>query len=337
MAVSRLATFGLAMTLLLPAWPGALQAQRAAPDSVRLLLRAGRSAEAFAYAGEAIRSAPGDPGAYAARAVAALAVEEFDVATAAADSALALAPGVSGYQLIYGQAYLSHARADPGIAAIGKVKKGRAALERAIELDPDNLKARSTLMQFLLQAPGFAGGSRDGARRQASEIARRDRVEGLRARLEVAVAEGDKDELRDLFSEALPSLGADSGGGGPPLIGAFLEAAAGLRNEDLRESLTAQVYAAYPDHPVAAYHRARLWVIEGERLPEAEHLLLGYLSGPERRGGTASRAGAHWRLGQLYERQDREAYASEQYRLAASLDPRLKPGRRSPGRLESEL
>ncbi|MGI9041395.1 MAG: hypothetical protein ACR2HK_09950 [Gemmatimonadales bacterium] len=128
-----------------------------------------------------------------------------------------------------------------------------------------------------------------------------------------------------------------SRGGDPPLIGAFLVAAGGLRNEDLRESLTAQVYAAYPDHPVAAYHRARLWVIEGERLQEAERLLLGYLSGPERRGGAASRAGAHWRLGQLYERQDREARATEQYRLAASLDPRLKPGRRSPGRLESEL
>ncbi|MGI9041396.1 MAG: hypothetical protein ACR2HK_09955 [Gemmatimonadales bacterium] len=145
-----------------------MQAQLAAPDSVHRLLRAGQSAEAFAYAGEAVRSAPGDPAAHAAMAVAALAVEDFDVATAAADSALALAPGVSGDQLINGQAYLSHARADPSIGAIGKVKKGRAALERAIELDPDNLEARSTLMQFLLQAPGFAGGSRDGARRARS-------------------------------------------------------------------------------------------------------------------------------------------------------------------------
>jgi hypothetical protein len=62
-------------------------------------------------------------------------------------------PGARRSQLILGPAYLSHARAYPGLGAIGKVKRGRAAVERAIALDPDNLDARSTLMQFLLQAP----------------------------------------------------------------------------------------------------------------------------------------------------------------------------------------
>ena len=145
-----------------------------------------------------------------------------------------------------------------------------------------------------------------------------------------------KEELRRVVADALPLLAAvpDTG---TALLGAFLGAVGSLDDEALREELTAAIYAARPDHPIAAYHRARLWVIEGERLAEAERLLLGYLSGPERRGGAASRAGAHWRLAQLYERQDRDARAEEQYRLAATLDPRLRPGSRLPARVESQI
>ena len=109
-----------------------------------------------------------------------------------------------------------------------------------------------------------------------------------------------------------------------------------FHDDELREDLTDRLYTAFPSHPVAAYHRARLWIIDKERPAEAERLLLRYLSGPERRGGNASRAGAHWRLAQLYARQDRDAHAKEQYRLAAVLDPRLRSSRIPPG-LEARL
>jgi hypothetical protein len=119
-------------------------------------------------------------------------------------------------------------------------------------------------------------------------------------------------------------------------LGSLMAAAGGLDDPDLREELTARLYAAFTSHPVAAYHRARLWIIERERPAEAERLLLRYLSGPERRGGKASRAGAHWRLAQLYARQDRDQHAKEQHRLAAVLDPRLGASR-IPPRLEAKL
>ena len=180
-----------------------------------------------------------------ARAVAALAAEDFDAAVATADSARRVAPDLSAVQLVVGQAYLSHARANPSLGAIGKVKKGRAAVERAITLDPDNLDARTTLMQFLLQAPGFVGGSRDGAREQAIEIERRDRARGLVARLEVATVSGKREEILAVFDEALPLLGRP--GANPKLADAFLETARKLKNKDLREALTARVYAAVPD------------------------------------------------------------------------------------------
>ncbi|MBA3555295.1 MAG: hypothetical protein H0W29_11125, partial [Gemmatimonadales bacterium] len=156
-----------ALTLLALAPIGSGAAQLAPGDSVRRLVDAGLPNQAYAYARAAALAAPRDPASRAALAVGAMAVEDFDAAVEAADATIAASPDVSAYQLVLGQAYLSHARANFGLGAIGKVKEGRAAVERAIELDPENLEARHTLMQFLLQAPGIAGGSREGARRQA--------------------------------------------------------------------------------------------------------------------------------------------------------------------------
>jgi tetratricopeptide (TPR) repeat protein len=191
-------------------------------------------------------TAQADASSLTVRAARALAAEDFDRAVAAADSAAALAPERSSVQLILGQAYLSHARAFPSLGAIGKVKRGRAAVERAIDLDPDNLEARSTLLQFLLQAPGIVGGSRDGARVQAQEIERRDRPRGLLARLEVATAGRKKDELLAVYDDALPLL-STGGQSETRLARAFLDAAAKLKDRDLREALAARVYAAVPD------------------------------------------------------------------------------------------
>ena len=57
----------------------------------------------------------------------------------------------------------------------------------------DDVRGRA---QFLVQAPKIAGGSREEARRQAQEIARRDPARGLLAWLEVAATDEDPEELR---------------------------------------------------------------------------------------------------------------------------------------------
>ena len=174
-----------------------------------------------------------------------MAAQDFDAAVAAADSAEAVAPDRSAVQLVVGQAYLSHARDHPSLGAIGKVNKGRAAVERAIALDPDDLDARTTLLQFLLQAPGIVGGSRDGAREEAREIERRDPRRGLMARLDVAIAGGKKDELRAVYADAVPML-ATPGDGGAVLARALLGAARKVKDKGLRKELTVRVMAAMP-------------------------------------------------------------------------------------------
>jgi len=211
MRSSLLALLAIVATLQLPR---PLSGQSDPADSARRLARAGRVAEALAYGHSAARRSPADPLALLALATGAMAAERYDRAVAAADSALALAPDLPAAQRVAGQAYLSHAREHPSLGAIGKVKTGRAALERAIALDPGDLEARRTLMQFLLQAPAIVGGSIEQAAEEAGEIARRDSVLGLVARIELADANRRQREVAALFARALALVGtpADSTG-----------------------------------------------------------------------------------------------------------------------------
>ncbi|HUQ29144.1 MAG TPA: TRAP transporter TatT component family protein [Usitatibacter sp.] len=66
-------------------------------------------------------------------------------------------------------------------SAMSLASKMKDSLHRAVELDPDFLPARFTLIEFYAQAPALAGGNKEKAMEQAAEIRKRDAVEGHRA------------------------------------------------------------------------------------------------------------------------------------------------------------
>jgi len=63
--------------------------------------------------------------------------------------------------------------------------------ERAVELDSNEVRFRTSLMQFYVQAPGIVGGSIDRALVQADAIYRMDPYAGHAARASIAVAEDE--------------------------------------------------------------------------------------------------------------------------------------------------
>jgi tetratricopeptide (TPR) repeat protein len=78
-----------------------------------------------------------------------------------------------------------------------------------------------------------------------------------------------------------------------------------------------------PDHQsfrMAQYQIGRSAVMSGERLDEGADALLAYLDHTPR-GGMPSKAWAHVRLGQVYEKQGRRAEARAQYQAALELEP----------------
>jgi len=58
--------------------------------------------------------------------------------------------------------------------------KMKSAWEKAIALDPKNLDARTSLIQYYLQAPGFMGGSVEKAKEVAGQVLKLKPAEGHR-------------------------------------------------------------------------------------------------------------------------------------------------------------
>jgi len=87
------------------------------------------------------------------------------------EKAATLVPAEAEYQFQYGAACLQQAgQLGMSFKALGLVRKGRAAMEKAVELAPANVTYRQGLLEFYAQAPGLAGGGLDKAYAQAEAM-----------------------------------------------------------------------------------------------------------------------------------------------------------------------
>jgi len=161
-AASRcLAAFAV-FALMLPSTQAA-----AAPND---LLNSGRVDEAIASLQAQVKASPKDALSYHYLCRAYFALGDWDRAISAGEKATALASDNSEYHLWLGRAYGEKAdRANPFSAArlAGKL---RNEFERAVQLDPKNVDARTDLAEFYIDAPGIVGGGQDKARAQAEAL-----------------------------------------------------------------------------------------------------------------------------------------------------------------------
>jgi tetratricopeptide (TPR) repeat protein len=280
---------------------GLLQAAaKAAPDD----------AELQAYLGRAYtRAAQGEP------AVAALA------------RAVELAPARAEYHL-YMVSALGQYIATAGMfrkMSLGKQVKEHA--ERAVALDPGSVRARESLMQFYLQAPGIAGGSVDKAREQAAAIAKLSPAEGLR--IEAILARADKRpeaEVVAAWEKAIAAPGASAD--------ARMQYAFHLQGLEKWDAAFAQFEALAPAHAGARYQVGRTAAMSGQRLADGEKALRAYLgTGPQGENDPALEA-AHWRLGQVLEKAGRRDDARAQYQAALKENPGFQQAKEALDKLD---
>ena len=86
------------------------------------------------------------------------------------DEAIAVEGGIAEYYLWRGYAYAQKLEACGLFTKIFVAPKIRSSLERAVQLDPQNLEAREALRQYYERAPAFLGGSRTKAQREVAAI-----------------------------------------------------------------------------------------------------------------------------------------------------------------------
>ena len=303
----------LGRTILAVALLAALPEIAGAADNAPALLAGGRIDDAMTTLRAELNQAPNDPQVHNLLCRAYFAVEDWDRAMAACEKAVALAPNNSGYHLWLGRTYGEKADASSFFTAAGLAKKVRNEFERAVELDPNNVDARTDLAEFYLEAPGIVGGGQDKARAQAAKLATLDSAKAhwINGR----IAEKKKD-LAIAEQEYRAAIQAGNGS-----ADAWLNLASFYRHTgrlDEMEKAISHASSAPSKEPVVLMDAAETLVRAGRNFPGAIQLLRQYLAS----SSTVEEAPtfkAHYLLGTILEKQGDKRAAAQEYSAALTL------------------
>jgi tetratricopeptide (TPR) repeat protein len=244
------------------------------------------------------------------------------------ESAVALDANSSTAHMWLGRAYGSQAQKASKFSMLGLAKKIKKEFERAVELDPHNLDARDDLITFYLQAPGIAGGSVSKAKEEAAKIEQLDPLRGAMAHAAVALDQKDfagaEHQYRSAIASYPESLSVRYG------LGILM-----TRGEKYDEAIALfdSILAAHPDELIARYQIGRTGALSGKQLDRAEQELKTVLAAPPRENGPRP-AGAHWRLGMVYEKQGKKDQAKAEYEKSLAIDPGFDEAKKSLAKLK---
>lgn len=329
-----------------------------AADSVEELIEKGHYKRAEALVRMQLQQNPSDPLANCLMSKIDVAFSRYDEAIAHAEKAVAVDNGSGKFHAQLEDA-LGAKTGDPKAGMFQKMsvaRRMRQEADIALKLDPKNLDANEDLLEFYLEAPGIVGGGKDKARDLAARAIQTD--PGLGYYLQAQVAQHEKRwteaerllkqvlqtdakhyqaraQLADLYLNENPpqlpqaeeqarqamKLDSQRVGGYATLVVVEVKQA---RWKDLEPTL-ADSEKNVPDDFAPHYQAGKAMLLsgDGQELQRAEACFRKYLTqDPE--AGTPPLAAAHWRLGQVLEREGRKDEARAELQAAVKLDPNLK-------------
>ena len=184
----RAAFFFLVAFLSLATRPG-LPAE---PVKANALLQQGHVDEAAAALNASLAAQPADARARQLLCRIYYAQEMADAAIHQCELAAAIDPASSDDQMWLARAYgMKASKANP-IAALRLAKKVHTAFERAVELNPENVRALGDLGEYYVAAPAIVGGGLDKAQSLAGRMQSRFPAQAFR--LSALIAEKNKDQ-----------------------------------------------------------------------------------------------------------------------------------------------
>lgn len=301
--------------MLLIAVPCSLRAQ-SLDDAIRML-NANRSQEAKPILLAIAAREPDNARAqhYAGRVL--LVLDDAGASIKYLERAVRKEPNNSEYQLWLGRGYGSQAEDANVVKQPGLAKKTKNAFDRALALDPENLDARRSLIDYYLIAPGFLGGDKKKALEQANEILKRDKWRGYQA---LALVQVEMENLAgaEQTMTALMRAFPDSSS---PRIQLAIRQQETRRYDDAYETIK-PLLGRTPVNMATLYQVGRISAMSGANLERGEAALRSYLTltpGP----GDPGHGAAHWRLGMVAEHRGNKIAARTEYETAIRLDPKL--------------
>ena len=232
-------------------------------------------------------------------------------------------PKSSSFQRWLGHAYVEKIDQVGMLKKMGLAKKARASFEQAVELSPGDFEAREAMADYYLNAPSIAGGSRAKAEEQVAAMKKLDPGKGHRLMGRIYVEDEEWQEAAREFHAAIEA--GDRGAEAYYLLGFSLQ-----QDEDFPGAFEAfeKAIAADPGDLSSYYQIGRTAIFAEQNLERAVECLKFYLEQPHQRSSPALEH-AHWRLGMVYELQDKNDLAAAEYRKALELDPQHEEARKA--------
>ncbi len=255
-------------------------------------------------------------------------LRDFSRTITSAQRAIQSDPQNGEYHQWLGRAYGERAEQEHSLWLARKVRR---ELEEAVRLSPENVLAHRDLLDFYVEAPWIAGGSREKARSQAEAIQALDRVSGHLAWAAYWQSEKKADRVEAEYRRVFELR--------PNRIEPYLEIADHYQHSKEASGLEVAVEAAARTNasdPRIAYYRGVVRVLTGNSLADAERWLRSYATSTPRRSNFPSHESAREWLGRLYELQGKPALAAEQYRVILKVDPERRGLREALRRVEPQ-
>jgi tetratricopeptide (TPR) repeat protein len=269
--------------LFLFACTAGFAADQAVRDQVNGLLQHRQWAEAQAVLEKVVAAEPANAEAFFQLGRAQIARGDHEGAVLSFEKATALEPARSEYFRLLGDAYGISAQKAGLFSKLGLARKCKAAYDKSVELDPKNIDARWSVMEYCRQAPGIVGGGMDGAYAQAAEIQKLDPDRGRLAYAMLYSSEKKYPEAFQVYSEVLK---------------------------------------ANPDDYNSLYQFGRLAAESGQNLDRGLATLRHCLELEPPRGAPG-RAPTHWRIGNILEKQGDKPGARSAYESALKADAKF--------------
>lgn len=280
-----------------------------------------KASGALAAAEALARETPDDANAWVMLTRARMQAKQAEKAIDSGEKATALGPKNAQAFYWLGNAYGNRIGEVGMLSKMTMAPKLRDAFEQAVKLDPALLDARSSLIEFYLQAPGAIGGGIDKARAQATAIAKYDRAKGLMAQGRIAMHEKKPAEALKAYESAYALKPGDPQLRQALIVG-YQEA---KRWTDAYRMIKAWI-AEEPESNTAQYQLGRVAAVSGQYLGEGEAALRAYMKMPRKKDDPQPK-NVQYRLGQVLARAGRKEEARAAFQAALKLDPKFKDAR----------
>ncbi len=233
--------------------------------------------------------------------------------------AVELDDSVSDYHLWLGRAHGMQAQNGSQIKAIFRAKRAKDEFEKAVMLDSANIDARFQLAEYLLMAPGIAGGDKKKARKHVEIIEQMDPFYGALAWGYYWQFSEDTLQAEQAFRRAA-DLDTTYNHQAAYALGFFL-----YNQKKYHRAAEAfrQGFQKYPDETGLLYQVGRSYLFAEDSLDEAERCFRQYLQ-VEPKKNAPDWAAAHWRLGMVYELKGELDLALAELEEAVRLNPESK-------------